>query len=261
MGTDALETLRKHIESELAAAGLKSVRESFRADTPLGPFELANIYADLAATDPKAETVILCTHFDTKISKGHFPEPFVGANDGGSGTAILLELARTLAKSGPRALTYRFLFLDGEEATRWDWVDPDNTYGSRHAAEELKKSGSAARVRACVLLDMLGDKELKIFRDTVSDRRLFEIFAKSAKDQGLSSHIDGPAQELRDDHLPFMAVGIPSLDLIDFDYGPDNTYWHSPKDVLANCSRESLGFAGRIVLGGLPELERSFARR
>jgi hypothetical protein len=259
-GSPALEEQRKWLESELKAAGLEPARESFRPETPAGPIEMANVYADLRSSDPKAEIVILASHFDTKLAKDRFPKPFVGANDGGSSTAVLLELARVLAKGGPRALTYRFLFLDGEEAVRWDWAGEDNTYGSRQHAQALKKAGLAAQVRALILLDMIGDKELKILRDTNSDRRLQSLIFEAARKEGLGAYVDGRAEEISDDHLRFRDLGIPCLDLIDLDYGPQNSYWHSPEDTLEHCSKESLAAAGKIVLAGLPGLESEFRR-
>jgi glutaminyl-peptide cyclotransferase len=263
-GSAALETTRAYLEQELTKAGLVPVREPFEVQPPEAsgkPREpakiaMANVYADLKSKDPKAETVILCTHFDTKIG----PMPILGANDGGSGTAVLLELARVLAAAGPRELTYRFLFLDGEEAIRWDWAGTDNTYGSRHHAGELRKSGRAASVRCCLLLDMVGDKDLRFLNESLSNRRLAAIVSEAAASAGLSAHVDGRRAEARDDHLSFMAVGIPSLDLIDFDYGPDNAWWHTKEDTLDKCSPKSLGITGRIVLASLPLIERGFAR-
>jgi glutaminyl-peptide cyclotransferase len=263
-GSEALEKTRALIERELSAAGLAPVRDAFQVKPPAGamghlPAEgvaMANVYADLRSGDPKADMVILCTHFDTKLAA----EPFLGANDGGSGTAVLLELARGLAKQGPRALTYRFLFLDGEEALRWEWAGDDNTYGSRHHARKLQEGGLADRVRCCVLLDMVGDKDLRFLRETYSNRRLSELFSQAAASAGLSKYVDGRSAEARDDHLSFMAVGIPSIDLIDFDYGPDNAWWHTKDDTLDKCSAESLGVAGRLVLAAIPAIERTFVR-
>lgn len=263
-GSPELEATRAYIERELRAAGLAPIREpfdvkpppGFKSSPPVESFAMANVYADLSAKDPDAETVILCTHFDTKIH----PQRFVGANDAGSGTAVLLELARVIASGGPRAITYRFLFIDGEEALRWDWSGTDNTYGSRHHAAELVGSRRAEHVRCCVLLDLVGDRDLKFLREVYSDRRLNELFARAAAGIGLGGHLEGEREEAKDDHLSFMDVGIPSIDLIDFDYGPDNAYWHTPQDTLDKCSAESLGITGRIVLAALPEIERSFRR-
>jgi hypothetical protein len=264
-GSEALESTRILIERGLRASGLEPVREAFevktppgfRSEKPVASFAMANVYADLAAKDPTAEMVILCTHFDTKIH----PQRFVGANDGGSGTAVLLELARVLAAGGPREVTYRFLFIDGEEALRWQWEGEDHTYGSRHHAAQLVKNRQADRVRCCVLLDLVGDKDLQFLRETYSDRRLNELFARAAAGIGLGRHMEGKRQEAFDDHLSFMAVGIPSIDLIDFDYGPDNAYWHTPEDTLDKCSAQSLEATGRIVLAALPEIERTFRRK
>jgi Zn-dependent M28 family amino/carboxypeptidase len=256
-GSPGIEKTRELIERELSAAGLKPVRESFTATTPAGPIAMANVYADLPGDGTSAETVLLVTHFDAKRGI----EPFQGANDSGSGTVVLLELARVLARGPTRPLTYRFLFVDGEEAIRWEWEGLDNTYGSRHHAEHLKKSGAAEKVRACVLLDIVGDKDLKLFRDTYSDKRLIDIFFGAARKIGLAAHVDGRQDAIKDDHLSFMNIGIPSIDLIDLDYGPHNSYWHTSKDTLENCSKESLAAIGRIVLAALPELEERFKRR
>jgi hypothetical protein len=108
---------------------------------------------------------------------------------------------------------------------------------------------------------MVGDKDLGLLRESYSDRRLIEIFFGAARDAGLGAHVDVRHEEIRDDHMSFMNAGIPSIDLIDFDYGPRNEYWHSPEDTLEHCSAESLSITGRIVLGGLSDLEKSFHRR
>jgi len=259
-GSQALEKTRVFLMDTLRASGLKPVREEFSSPTPKGKLTFANVYADLPAQNPAAEWIILGSHFDTKHAEERFPEPFLGANDAGSSTAVLLELAHALARQGARELNYRFLFLDGEEAVLWDWAGDDNTYGSRHHAAELKKSGMAARVRAFILLDMVGDKDLQLMRDSYSDRRLLDMFFASGRELGYKRHVDGRAQEILDDHLSFMAVGIPSVDLIDLDYGPFNSFWHTPKDTLENCSQASLEVVGRIVLTTLPKVEKEFRR-
>lgn len=249
-GTPANEACRKYIESELTAAGLAPKRETWREATPVGEIEFANVYADRAGSDPLQGMIVVGTHFDTK----RMPFPFVGANDGGSGTAVLIEIARALAheKGG---FSYRFLFLDGEEATQPDWHDPDNTYGSRHHAQMLKRSGESDKVRAFVLLDMVGDKDLHLLHETYSDGHFLQCFLDAARKNGLGQYADGKSLEIRDDHQSFMAINVRSVDLIDFDYGPNNAWWHTKDDVLANCSKESLRAVGRITLLGLGQLE------
>jgi hypothetical protein len=256
-GSAANDALKQYLEDELRALGLAPVRESFRAKTPVDETAFGNVYADIEGAPRKdgsaAPLVILGSHFDTKRESSF---EFVGANDAGSSTAVLLELARLLASNRGRApVDYRVLFLDGEEAVV-EWEGDDNCYGSRHHAQALEKSGMVKRVKAFVLLDMVGDKDLRLHTDTFSDPQLQRLFFDAAKRIGLGKHIDGPRLEIRDDHLSFMNVGVKSVDLIDFTYGPGNQYWHHPSDRLDQCSKASLDVIGRIVLAGLPDLER-----
>jgi Zn-dependent M28 family amino/carboxypeptidase len=227
----------------------------------VGEIEFANVWAEIPGKAPAGEaakgTIVLGTHFDTK----RMPFPFVGANDGGSGTAVLLEIARALAKDRKSPFTYRIVFFDGEEATLPEWQGTDNTYGSRHHAQALRRSGSADQVRAFVLLDMVGDKDLVLTRDTGSDGRFMECFLRAARDNALGTHVGGKSMEIRDDHDAFMAINVRSVDLIDFDYGPNNGWWHTKDDVLANCSKESLEAIGKITLLGLGELEKALDGR
>lgn len=256
-GSPAIEECRKWIEAELTAVGLTPKRETFKAETPAGEIEFTNIWAEWPGTVATEGWIILGSHFDTK----HLPFHFVGANDSASSTAVLLELARVIVAGGKSRFTYRFLFLDGEEAVRFEWEGNDNTYGSRHHAQQLKRVGDNTKARAFVLLDMVGDKDLKLTRDTHSDRKFVDCFFGAARSNGLGAHVDGKALDVRDDHIPFMNVGIPSIDLIDLEFGPNNSFWHSKDDVVANCSQESLNVIGKITLLGLEALEELLRSR
>ncbi len=253
-GSAELESLRSWIESELTSYGLAPVRESFGVeDTPIGAVQFANVYVDVPGTPTEdgapPPIVVLCTHFDTK----RMPFHFVGANDGGSGTAVLLEIARILAKQDvARPVTYRLLFLDGEEAIV-KWEGDDNTYGSRYHVAQMKQDRALfQRVVACVLLDMVGDKDLRLNRESLSDYQLLEIFFATARGNNLGEYVSGPPMEVRDDHLSFMSADIRSCNLIDFDY---ENYWHTAEDTLDKLSADSLYRVGRIVLWSLPALE------
>jgi hypothetical protein len=254
-GSPELAAARDYIVSELESYGLVPVVEAFRAETPVGEIDFANVWVDIGPAS--APLVVLCTHIDTK----RFEWTFVGANDSAAGTAALLELARVLAQGTSGRVTYRVLFLDGEEAIREEWIDPDNRYGSRHHVARLTASGEIRRVEACVLIDLVGDKDLRLTTESYSDSALRAIFFDAARDIGLGKHVGGPSREIKDDHLSFMAANIPSVDLIDFEYGPNNAYWHDRRDTLENISAESLGVIGKIVLAGLPVLEEWVAGR
>jgi glutaminyl-peptide cyclotransferase len=255
-GSRGSRETREYLTRELVALGLKPVHETFRDATPIGEIEFTNVYADIPAHPTAgpgpAPLIILLSHFDTK----RMGFEFVGANDSGSSTAVLLELARYLVEDPrERPVAYRILFADGEEAIRQDWFGDDNTYGSRHHAAGLRESGELDRVRACVVLDMVGDRDLQLTHELSSTRELTEIFFDAARSIGLGRHVGGHYREINDDHLPFLRAGIPSVDLIDFEFGPNNRYWHTEQDVIENCSAESLEAIGRIVIAGLPVLE------
>src|SRR5690349_15393052 len=144
-GTPGAEKTRAYLSAELSACGLKPVPEAWRQTTPVGELEFANLYVDLAPARESASApwILFCTHYDTKrlpplpAEPGKAAVEFVGANDGGSGTAVLLEVARALARQPRGDCGIRILFLDGEEAVNREWIDPDNRYGSRHHAAQL----------------------------------------------------------------------------------------------------------------------------
>jgi len=256
-GSAAIEKLRGFLEKELRASGLEPTREAFTAETPRGPVSFCNLIAELPApplpSGAPGPIVVFSAHYDTKWG---MPFRFIGANDGGSETAVLLELARALAAHGDALrVGIRFVFFDGEESVLPEWEGEDNCYGSRHHVRKLQESGLAVRVKAMVLLDMVGDRDLQLTVEQNSDMMLQGAFLGAASRIGLQKHVGGRSQALLDDHIPFLEAGIPAVDLIDFQFGPDNSWWHTKEDTLDKCSRESLEVVGRIVLAGLPGVE------
>ncbi|MFT4648344.1 MAG: glutaminyl-peptide cyclotransferase [Glaciecola sp.] len=257
-GSATLEQLRFFLDAELRKVNLEPVWETFEnvvpitADTPAGKLTFTNLYADLISDlDPEAPLVMVASHMDTKFLKD-----FVGANDAGSSTAAVLELARAITASTQRSVSYRFIFFDGEEAVRPFWQDPDNTYGSRHHAHEFSKKAGFQKLKAVVLLDLVGDKDLRLSPDLNSTPWLRKLFDKAIIKGGYGKHLGARSQRLSDDHLPFRALSIPVLDLIDFEYGPDNRYWHSSDDTMDKCSEESLTAIGKMTLLGLKALSQ-----
>ena len=195
----------------------------------------------------RKERLVIAGHYDTKLYRQF---RFVGASDGGSSAAFLLELARVL-KGRRNPMTIELLFLDGEEARLPDWSGTDNTYGSRHYVELARRDGSLATLKAMLLVDMIGDRDLDIRRDTNSTPWLTGILWDTAKRQNLDDYFVADSTRVEDDHLPFLAAGVPSVDIIDLDYEA----WHTSKDTLDACSARSLQVVGDVLLGALPQIE------
>lgn len=253
-GSKALGQARDWISHELTQAGWQVEKDSFIANTPLGPVPMTNLIAKLPG--PRPQIVILAGHYDTKRFETF---PFVGANDGGSSAAFLLEMARAL-KTRKNAMTYWLVFFDGEEAVQL-WSASDSLYGSRHVAAKLTSTGELSRIEAFILVDMVGDARLNIFRETNSTPSLLELVFATARRLGYARDFSGPASAIEDDHLPFLNAGVKAVDLIDFDYGPENKYWHTAQDTPQHCSATSLAVVGRTVLATLDQLESQATSR
>jgi glutaminyl-peptide cyclotransferase len=261
-GSEALAKSRQWIVSQLAADGIKADEDKFTATTPVGNLEMANVIVRIPGASP--DVVIVCGHYDTKRFDNF---RFVGANDGGSSAAIVLELARMLAN---RHFPYTLwlVFFDGEEAENQQWSADDSTYGSKHLVAELTAHGELNRVKSLILVDMIGDAKLDIRRDPTSTSWLADLEFTAAHRLGYDRYFINQEYSVGgDDYDPWLAAGIPSVDLIDFDYGPSahanpgdrdwNIYWHTAQDTVEHCSAQSLEIVGRVVLGMLQELESS----
>lgn len=249
-GTPGALEAQSYIKKELGRLELEVKEQSFSAGTPLGDKAMQNIVAIIPG---RADTVlIIAAHYDTK----YFEKiKFVGANDGGSGPAILLELARCIPpkRFGP---TVWLAFFDGEEAFRY-WSERDSLYGSRRFIQSLKDSGELKRVRAMILLDMVGDSHLSIESERNSTRWLRDIVWAHAHRLGFSKAFTSVPASIDDDHIPFLRETIPALDIIDFHYGPDsrtNEFWHTSEDTLDKVSPDSLEIVGKVVLSALPDI-------
>ena len=249
-GSPGAWNAQKYIMNELARRGVEVREQAFVAQTPLGPIGMINIIGVIPGRSD--DILIVGTHYDTKLIEGF---PFVGANDGGSGTAVLLEMARCLA-TRDNALTVWLVFFDGEEALV-KWTRADSLYGSRHMVDRLVTSGEIAKVKAMVLLDMVGDKHLSIEWETRSTPWLKEVIWATAKELEHEECFTKEPHRISDDHVPFLERGIPAVDIIDLHFGPDsrtNEYWHTPQDTLDKVSPASLKIIGDVVLESLPKI-------
>jgi glutaminyl-peptide cyclotransferase len=247
-GSAALAECRRYIIAELKAAGIEAREQAFDAQTPLGRVGMVNVIATIPGA--RADRIVLASHYDTKLFKQF---RFVGASDGASSTAALLELGRVL-KGRRNEFTIELLFLDGEEAVV-EWREPDHTYGSRHYVEAAKKAGTLAGLKTLILLDMIGDRSLTVRRDTNSTPWLNEVVWASAAKLGHRTTFLNDSTAVEDDHIPFLRAGVPSIDIIDLDYGA----WHTAQDDLDHVAAGSLQVVGDVVLDALPEIEKRLA--
>jgi glutaminyl-peptide cyclotransferase len=255
-GSPELATTREYIVNELKSYGLTVSTEEFVASTPMGEKKMVNITAEIPGDSQ--EIVIISSHYDTKLYKDLH---FVGANDPGASVGALIELARVLSGRGQKPkLTQWLVFFDGEEAfcDGWDQCGkpgaPDNTYGSRHYVSELRNKNQLDRVRALILLDMMGYTKLDLGRDTMSTKWLQDIIWQTARELGHGAvFVDRPEGVGGDDHEPFLRAGIDAVDIIQLNGYP---HWHTPEDTIDKVSANSIKIVGDVVIASLPRIEQ-----
>lgn len=261
IGTKGLEKTRDWMQEILGELeGWEVSMDKFIANPPegarrKGPIDGVNVLARREGT--KKGEIWIASHYDTFDKPG-----FVGANDAGSSTVVLLELARQLQGEGPRdGMTIVLCWFDGEELfppLLWD-NDTNSTFGSRDLAERMEKDKTIKNIKALVLLDMVGDAKLGLLKESGSDSRLKQLFETTAASLGDGGLFVGQ-QPINDDHLHFRKRQVPTIDLIDFNFGPNNSYWHTKEDTLDKVSANSLARVGRLVSAALPRIEKKFGR-
>ena len=245
-GSGANAKTRQYITTTLAGFGIKTVEQGFDGLTPIGPIKMVNLVATIPGERP--DRIAIASHFDTKLFREF---RFVGASDGASSTAALLELGRVIKARPKRPFTVELLFLDGEEAVG-EWQGTDNTYGSRHYVQAATRAGTLKSLRALILLDMIGDRQLTIRRETNSTPWLTDIIWNTAKRLGHGASFLDEQTPIEDDHVPFLKAGVAAVDLIDLDYAA----WHTAQDTLDNVAARSLQIVGDVVVAALPEIEQ-----
>ncbi len=250
-GSPAIEQTRKYIKDQLTSVGLTAAEQTWEDQTPIDKIRLVNLVATIPGA--RKERIVFAGHYDTKLYREF---RFVGASDGGSSAAFLIELARVL-KARKNAFTIELLFLDGEEARLPEWGGTDNTYGSRHYVGQAKRDGSLASLKALILVDMIGDRDLRIRRDTNSTPWLTNLVWDAAKKLQLDHAFIAETTRVDDDHMPFLAAGVPAVDIIDLDYEA----WHTVNDTLDAVSARSLQTVGDVVLAALPSIEARLGKR
>lgn len=237
----------------------------FTADTPVGKLPVHNIVAKFPGN--KQGIIVVASHYDTNYPLRN--TSYVGANDGASSSGLLLELANQLRGKTLDGYSVWLVWDDAEEAMKPDGsagqpfempFEQDSLYGITHLAEKWQADGTLKKVKALLLADMIGDSDLNIDRDTNSTAWLESVVYEAATRVGYQSHFFERTLGMEDDHLPFMKRGVPSADLIDFDYGYNNVFWHTPQDTIDKLSPKSLEITGSVILetirllGNMPQL-------
>jgi Zn-dependent M28 family amino/carboxypeptidase len=246
VGSHAHEAAELYIESQIKSAKAELLADSFTAHTPTGTAAMKNIIARLRGTSGRA--VVFSGHYDTKKMPA-----FLGANDGGSSTGFLLEMLRVLSKQKHTDDIY-LVWFDGEEAVA-EWSATDSVYGSRHLEEKWARDGTLSHIKALINVDMIGDKDLGILKEQNSSERLVKLVWDAAQEHGYRKYFLNNPAPIEDDHLPFVRAGVDAIDLIDFDYGPKNSYWHKKEDTMDKLSAHSFQVIGDVLLAVLKKLE------
>jgi len=240
-GSSALEQSRAYIEAQLKGFGWETTRQAFSDETPKGKKDFVNLIARFAGKGSNSEPIfLLCSHYDTKLFENF---RFVGADDGGSSTGLLLEMARVLGQRPDLARKIELVFFDGEEAIE-NFSDTDGVYGSRYFAKQLVQKGSAKHFRGGILFDMVGDKSLDITLPLDSPIQMAHDIFEAADALNLRNHFTYFEGNITDDHTPLNAIGVSTIDLIDFDF----PWWHTADDTMDKLSAQSLQTVGSVAL-------------
>ena len=249
-GSPGIAQTREYIIAQLKALGIPVTQQAFVAKTPVGEISMVNLIATIPGA--RKERIAITGHYDTKL----FREiRFVGANDGGSSTAFLIELARVL-KTRANAFTIELIFFDGEEATLRDWGGTDHTYGSQHYVDTARKAGTLSTLKALVLVDMIADRSPRFMRESNSTPWLTDIIWSTAQKMGHGSIFVNASTPIEDDHIPFLSAGVAAADIIDLDYAP----WHTAADTLEQTSARSMQVVGDVVVASLAPIEARLSR-
>jgi glutaminyl-peptide cyclotransferase len=250
-GSDAIRQTQDYIIAQLKSFGCAVETDDFHSSTPIGDLAMKNITAKVPGEGQGV--ILLLTHYDTlKLDN------FVGADDGGSSSGLMLELARDLCGGKKHQNSVWMAFLDGEEAIVNWYTNNDNTYGSREMAARLASSGDLKRVKAVLLADMIGPKNLIIQRDTNSTRWLTDLVWKTAGRLGYRDEFVSTETAIEDDHQPFVHRGVPSVDIIDLGGYMQAGYWHTPQDTMDKLSPRSIAIVGHVFIESIAELQQKF---
>lgn len=260
--SDAIHRTQEYIVSTLKEFGCAVDVDDFHSPTPVGDLEMKNIITKIPGTGQGI--ILLMSHYDTVRL-----DNFVGADDGGSSSGLLIEMARVLCSATAKQPNSVWIsFVDGEEdqmnftsaeQAKTVWNDPDTTYGSRELAARMAVSGDLKRVRALILADMVGQKNLRVQPEANSTKWLADLVWKTANRLHYENvFVPKEVSAVTDDHGPFLKRGIPSVDIIVADWGTNYPYWHTTEDTMDKLSPKSLAVVGYVILETIATLQQKF---
>jgi glutaminyl-peptide cyclotransferase len=258
--TPAIREVQSYIRSQLKSFGCPVDVDDFHAQTPVGRLAMENIVAKIPGTSPGI--ILLMTHYDTVRLPG-----FVGAEDAGSSSGLMLEMASLLCRAPKNHNAVWIAFLDGEEdqqnfqtaqQAQTTWNNDETTFGSRELAARMELSGDLKNTKAVILADMIGQKNLQLDNDTNSTPWLQQLAWKIAGQLGYGRIFGTRQSAVTDDHQPFLERGVPALDLIDLTDYIQEGYWHTPQDTLDKLSPRNIAIVGQVILESVKELQEKF---
>ena len=218
-------------------------QDSFDVHPTEGIFPVRNIIAKFPGT--RDGIIVIASHYDTNWPLRN--TSYIGANDGASSSALLVEIANQLRGKKLEGYSVWLLWDDAEESMKLPWDDPESLYGVRHLAQKWQ-DGTLQKIKAFLLEDMIGDADLNIEHDMNSTPWLEDLIFKAATRLGYQSHFFARSMAVTDDHIAFLQRGVPSADLIDFDYGYNDVFWHTTDDTVDKLSPKSLEIVGTVTL-------------
>jgi glutaminyl-peptide cyclotransferase len=252
--SNVIHGVQNYIQSQLKSFGCATDEDDFNAQTPIGTLSMKNIIAKAPGTGQGI--ILLLTHYDTLRL-----DNFVGAEDSGSSTGLMLEMARILCGRPKQQNAVWIAFLDGEEAQLVQngvaqWTAADSVYGSRELAARLAVSGNLKKIKAVILADMIGQRNLEIARESTSTPWLTDLVWHTAERLGYKGVFVSREESVSDDHGPFLSRNVPATDIIDYSGYVSLGYWHTPQDTLDKVSPRSLAIVGHVILESVNELQK-----
>lgn len=226
--------------------------DDFMVGTSEGKLPVHNIIAKYSGT--RDGIIVIASHYDTNWPLRS--TAYVGANDGASSSALLLEIANQLRGKTLDGYSVWLLWDDAEEAIQLPWTDTNSVYGVRHLVDKWKGDGTLKNIKVFLLEDMIGDADLNIEHEQYSTPWLEDMIYQAAKRLGYQSHFFRRAIPIEDDHKPLLEQGVPSADLIDFSYGYNNVFWHTTDDTVDKLSPKSLQIVGEVTLETVQALDK-----